>query len=74
MDNKLFYSLAIASLYPLYLKSDLAVLYPATFTVEDVKQKSETFLGDQYEYFLYVLDDSHLDSSIYKQEKYSVTA
>jgi hypothetical protein len=68
---------SIRSILGVHLKNEFfsnLLKTPNLITDEEVKQKSETFLADHYEYFLYLLDDSHLDNSIYKPEKYSVTA
>ncbi|MFK7906071.1 MAG: SET domain-containing protein-lysine N-methyltransferase [Chitinophagales bacterium] len=56
MDHDLFYILAISQVFPLYLQSDLFKKYPTDLTMEDMLQKAENFLGDRYEYFLYLLN------------------
>jgi hypothetical protein len=56
MDHDLFYILAMTSLYPLFRKSDIFRLYPSSLTLEDLMKKAEVYLGERYEYFLYLLD------------------
>src|SRR6185437_13165630 len=55
MDHDLFYVLTITSLFPFYRDSDLASAYPSDLTVDELLSKAEKYLGDRYEYFLYLL-------------------
>ena len=56
MDHDLFYLLAMTSIYPLFCDSDLARLYPSEINMSKLLKKAETYLGDRYEYFLYLLE------------------
>ncbi|MDJ0617627.1 MAG: hypothetical protein QNJ63_12930 [Calothrix sp. MO_192.B10] len=55
MDHDLFYILAMTMLYPLFCESDVFALYPSNLTLEQLMKKAEIYLGDRYEYFLYLL-------------------
>lgn len=55
MDHDLFYILTMTSLYPLFRNSDIFPLYPSSLTVAELMKKAEVYLGDRYEYFLYLL-------------------
>jgi len=59
MDHDLFYLLAMSSIYPLFCESDLAHLYPSEINMDKLLKKAETYLGERYEYFLYLLKDSN---------------
>lgn len=56
MDHDLFYILAMTSLYPLFRNSEIFRLYPSSLTEKDLMQKAEVYLGERYEYFLYLLE------------------
>ena len=56
MDHDLFYILAMTSLYPLFRESAIFRMYPSSLTEEDLMKKAEVYLGERYEYFLYLLD------------------
>ncbi|MEQ9487287.1 SET domain-containing protein [Coleofasciculus sp. F4-SAH-05] len=57
MDHDLFYILAMTSLYPLFHQSDIFHQYPSNLTLENLIQKAELYLGERYEYFLYLFDE-----------------
>jgi len=57
MDHDLFYILALTTLYPLFQKSDIFKLYPSGLTEEKLLEKAKIYLGERYEYLLYLLDD-----------------
>jgi len=54
MDHDLFYILAMTILYPLFQSSDVYSLYPSNLELQDLRQKAKVYLGDRYEYFLYL--------------------
>ena len=56
MDHDLFYILTITLAFPLFKRSRLSDLYPSNLTMEDMLEKAKVFLGDRYEYFLYLLN------------------
>ena len=56
MDHDLFYILAMTSLYPLFRNSDIFRLYPSSLSWEDLMKKAEVYLGERYEYLLYLLE------------------
>ncbi|MFK7984035.1 MAG: SET domain-containing protein-lysine N-methyltransferase [Saprospiraceae bacterium] len=58
MDHDLFYILTITLAFPLFKRSNLSELYPTDLTMEDMLDKAKDFLGDRYEYFLYLLNGS----------------
>jgi len=57
MDHDLFYILVLTTLYPLFQKSDIFQLYPSGLTEENLLEKAKIYLGERYEYLLYLLDD-----------------
>ncbi|MEQ9370106.1 MAG: hypothetical protein RIG63_13970 [Coleofasciculus chthonoplastes F3-SA18-01] len=57
MDHDLFYILAMTSLYPLFRQSDIFHQYPSNLTMENLMQKAQVYLGERYDYFLYLFDE-----------------
>ena len=57
MPHDFFYILAITSVFDLFEKSDLMEKYPSDLTKDKFLVKAENYLGDQYEYFLYLLNN-----------------
>ncbi|WP_375559771.1 SET domain-containing protein-lysine N-methyltransferase [Bernardetia sp. OM2101] len=69
MDHDLFYVLAITMVFPLFKKSDLSSLYPCELTTEDMLQKAEHFLGERYEYFLFLLNGGKVPLNTQEEEE-----
>jgi hypothetical protein len=57
MDYDLFYILALTSLQPLLAKSDIGQKYPSQPTREEMWRKAERFLGERFEYFVYLMGE-----------------
>lgn len=60
MDHDLFYILTMTLVFPLFEKSDLFEQYDCNLTLDDMLQKAQNFLGERYEYFLYLLNDGKM--------------
>ena len=56
MDHDLFYIVAMTNLYPFFCESDVFRLYPSNLSLEQLMKKAEVYLGERYEYFLYLLN------------------
>ena len=55
IDDDIFYSLAILNLFPLYCESDLNSIYPCECTMDDLRTRAQSFLGERYQYLSYLL-------------------
>ena len=59
MDHDLFYILALTSLRPLFERSGVGRKYPSQITDNDMWRKAERFLGERFEYFVYLMGGSN---------------
>jgi hypothetical protein len=57
MDDDIFFTLSMLSLFPLYCESDLNSFYPSEFTLGDLRERARVFLGERYQYISYLLAD-----------------
>jgi hypothetical protein len=57
MDDDIFYTLSILALFPLYCESDLNSIYPCECTMEDLRERAQSFLGERYQYLSYLFAD-----------------
>jgi len=57
MDDDFFFTLSMLSLFPLYCESDLNSFCPSEFTLGDLKERAEVFLGERYQYLVRLLTD-----------------
>lgn len=56
MDHDLFYVLAISSVFELFQGSDIMAQYPSDLTRDALSEKARRYLGERFEYFLYLLE------------------
>ena len=57
MDHDLFFILAITCLFPMFNESKLARQHPSDLSSKKLMKKAENYLGERYEYFLYLLGE-----------------
>ena len=65
MDFDFFVVLAITVLHPLVNASNLAQLYPAKFDRDELMDKAKSYLGEDYDYFHYLLTFNHFKDEPY---------
>ena len=65
MDFDFFVVLAITVLHPLVNVSNLAQLYPAKFDRNELMDKAKSYLGEDYDYFHYLLTFNHFKDEPY---------
>jgi len=73
MDHDLFYILTITLVFPLFKDSSLFQLYPSTLTIDDMLQKAKNYLGERYEYFLYLLNEGKMPHQQSVEKGYELT-